>query len=83
MQKTENSTCIRCGKQRIYAKSWDEYVGTSLITVTLNVCPDPECQKIVDEQLQKKKDHLIDIQTKSLKRKEENRRNKRKIKGRK
>lgn len=81
MQKSDNTICIRCGKQRIFSKTWDEHVGTSLVTVTLNVCPDPECQKAVENELKKKKDHLNDIQAKSLKRKEENRRNKRNIKG--
>lgn len=35
---------------------------------TQTVCPDPECQKIVDEQLQIKKDKLADIHQKSLER---------------
>ena len=64
-----NSTpCIRCGKPRIVAKSWKEQVGTSFLTYTMTVCPDPECQKVVDDQLQSKKDKLEKIQRESVKR---------------
>lgn len=44
-----NNPCIRCGKQRIDGKSWKEKLGTSVITHTQTVCPDDECQKIVDK----------------------------------
>ncbi len=44
-----NNPCIRCGKQRIDGKSWKEKLGTSVITHTQTVCPDSECQKIVDK----------------------------------
>jgi hypothetical protein len=70
-----NSPCIRCGKERIVAKSWNETIGTSVVTYTTTVCPDPECQKIVEKQLQKKKDHIDAIQANSLRRKKENKRN--------
>lgn len=65
-----NTACIRCGKERIVGKKWTEYVGSSLVTFVLNVCPDPECQKIVDAQLKKKKENLEEIQRKSIKRRE-------------
>ena len=63
-----NTPCIRCGKPRIIAKSWSEYIGVSLVTFTETVCPDPECQKIVDDQLQKKKEKIENIHKESLKR---------------
>lgn len=44
-----NNPCIRCGKQRVAVKTWEERIGNSLSTHTLNVCPDPACQKIVEE----------------------------------
>ncbi|MBI4991140.1 hypothetical protein HZB96_03540 [Candidatus Gottesmanbacteria bacterium] len=72
---SKNSPCIRCGKERIVAKSWTEYIGASLVTYTTTVCPDPECQKIVDDQLKKRKDKLETIQRESLRRKVENKRN--------
>lgn len=68
-----NTVCIRCGRERIVSKSWTEYVGTSLVTFVANVCPDEECQKIVDAQLKKKKENLEKIQNKSIKRREANR----------
>lgn len=51
MQTQIESPCIRCGKTRVVAKVWQEYVGQSLVTNTITVCPDPACQKIVDEEL--------------------------------
>ena len=43
--------CIRCGKTRIVKRKWKETVerGAPIIHVE-TVCPDPECQKIVDAQ---------------------------------
>ena len=62
-----NSTpCIRCGKERIVSKTWKEEVtnffGSSFITHTETVCPDEECQKIVDakfKQEREKKEALL------------------------
>lgn len=57
MPKQIGSACIRCGRERVFEKTWKEYIGTSLLTYTRSVCVDVECQKIVDEQiaLQKEK----------------------------
>ena len=63
-----NSTCIRCGKLRVIGKTWTEKLNGSKITYTQTVCPDKECHKIVEEQLQVKKDKLADIHQKSLER---------------
>jgi hypothetical protein len=68
------SVCIRCGKMRKVAKTWTEYIGTSLVTYTTTVCPDEECQKIVEEQLKKRKDKLEAIHQESLERKKNVRR---------
>lgn len=68
----QNTICIRCGKMRIESKSWNEYVGTSLITYTETVCPDEECQKIVDEQLKTRKDKLATLQKESMERRKRN-----------
>lgn len=48
--------CIRCGKQRIQSKKWKEktvtFSGTTIVvTRTLNVCPDKDCQALVDKEL--------------------------------
>ena len=52
MQVQADSVCIRCGKNRIYSKKWtDKADGKgSDITHIEAVCPDAECQKIVDEK---------------------------------
>ena len=55
MAKQAESVCIRCGQTRIFFKTWkDKSEGKgSMITYTLSVCPDAECQKIVDEKFTK------------------------------
>lgn len=59
---TMNNPCIRCGKQRILAREWKETLitrtGESVVTHTLTVCPDPECQAIIDKNraIQNEKD---------------------------
>lgn len=65
---SEANACIRCGKKRIVSKTWTEKVSGSLTTYTLTVCPDPECQKIVEKELKKKRDRIMEIQKKSLER---------------
>lgn len=65
---SDTTPCIRCGKMRIIGKTWTEKVSGSLVTHTLTVCPDPECQRVVENQLQNKRDKLADTQQKSLER---------------
>lgn len=49
-----NNPCVRCGKQRIIVREWTEKVetlaGVSLVSFTQTSCPDPECQKLVEEK---------------------------------
>ena len=60
--------CIRCGNERIIAKTWDQvveiYSRKTTITNTDFVCPDAKCQKLVETQLreQKEKKELIENQ---------------------
>lgn len=51
-----SNPCIECGKQRIDGKSWQGRVGASVVTYTLTICPDVECQKLVDKALAEKKE---------------------------
>ena len=50
-----NNPCIQCGKPRIDGKSWEEKSGVSPITHTQTICPDPDCQKIVDKAIADRK----------------------------
>ena len=56
MKNQGESVCIRCGKQRVVAKTWEEHLRGSILTFTSFICPDPRCQKIVDKQLADKKE---------------------------
>jgi hypothetical protein len=76
MLKAPSKPCIRCGKERIVSKTWTDVIGTSKVTFTNYVCPDSECQAVVEEEFNKKKTHLANIQAKSLERKKQNKRNK-------
>ena len=71
--------CIRCGKERVVKKTWTEKVGTSLITYTETVCPDPKCQKIVEKQLDKKRVTLEKIKQELLERRQRNKGNRKSI----
>lgn len=50
-----DNPCIQCGKPRVDGKSWKEKIGTSVVTHIQTVCPDPKCQKIVDEAIAERK----------------------------
>ncbi len=47
--------CIKCGKERMDGRSWKEKNGTSVITHTATVCPDADCQKLVDKDIEDRK----------------------------
>lgn len=51
-----NNPCIRCGMQRIDGKSWKGKIGISIITHIQTICPDPKCQKIVDQAIADRKE---------------------------
>lgn len=59
MQSKTSNPCTRCGKERIEGKKYKEEVatffGTSTIIHVDTICPDPECQKIVEEKLDAQK----------------------------
>lgn len=55
MQTQVVNPCVRCGKPRVDANSWKEYIGKSLVTFTKTVCPDSSCQKIVDQEIENRR----------------------------
>lgn len=47
------TVCIRCGKTRILAKKWQEKSDRGpIMFYERTVCPDSDCQKIVDEKFE-------------------------------
>lgn len=58
--QSSDSVCIRCGKTRIFFKKWKEVPekGTPLIHIEY-VCPDKECQKIVDAEFNEKREKRL------------------------
>ncbi len=62
LQKLPESPCIRCGKTRIVEKVWVEKTEKgSPITHSITVCPDPECQKIVDAEFAAKREKKLEM----------------------
>lgn len=53
--------CVQCGKERVDGKSWKGKSGGSVVTYTQTLCPDSDCQKIVDKAIsdRKKKSALL------------------------
>ena len=48
-----SNPCFRCGKERILLREYKENVGGSLIITREMICPDKECQKIVNQNNKK------------------------------
>ncbi|MCL4353540.1 hypothetical protein M1615_03710 [Patescibacteria group bacterium] len=42
------SKCTRCGKERVIKSSYTEKLEKTTVIYTVTVCPDPECQKLVE-----------------------------------
>lgn len=59
------SVCIRCGKTRIFKRKWREILekGPSIMHVE-TVCPDGECQKIVDADFAERREKRLAIENK-------------------
>lgn len=60
------SVCIRCGREGILFKKWvDRYEGRgNPITHEIYVCPDTECQKIVDAKFAEIRQRKLDLKNK-------------------
>lgn len=84
MDKKFSNPCTRCGKERIDGKTWKEEVstffGSSTVTHTETVCPDPECQKIVEEKIAAQRQHTLNLQMEREKRMQKNLENRKKAK---
>lgn len=61
-----SNPCIRCGKERIVSKTWKEkantFFGESIIIYTESICPDSECQEIVDKKIAAQKQKTEEMQ---------------------
>lgn len=62
MSKLSTNNCILCGKPRIVVRTYKEVVGNSTVVHTDTACPDPECQKKLDKQLDEERQRRIEKQ---------------------
>lgn len=58
--------CVQCGKERVDSKTWKEKSGSSVVTYTLTICPDPDCQKIVDKAIADRREKSAGLVKKKL-----------------
>lgn len=63
--------CVRCGKERIILKEWTEKVGQGILTHIDTICPDRECQKIIDDGIAAQREKRAAIELKRTQEKEE------------
>lgn len=71
MNKIFKNPCVRCGKERIVLKTWNEKMGESIIINTKTICPDPDCQRLVNKDNKKQKDKYLAMQLRSSERAKE------------
>lgn len=55
LQHIQSNPCTRCGKQRVNARTYRQKVGESYVVHTEYTCPDPNCQDIVNDKLDKER----------------------------
>lgn len=61
------SVCIRCGKTRIFKRKWREVLERgAAITHTETVCPDKECQAIVEAEFEEKRQKRLDMENRKI-----------------
>ena len=60
-----SNPCIRCGKERILSRVYEEEIGNSSVTTTLMVCPDAECQKKVELENKKREEKNAEFKIRS------------------
>lgn len=55
LQGKSTNICTRCGMDRVISKTYKEWIqtysGKSLLTHTDTICPNKECQKVVESDL--------------------------------
>ena len=55
----KTNPCVRCGKERIKKGEKTSLINSSKIKSTFYVCPDPECQKKLEEELAAKAERRL------------------------
>lgn len=84
MNGKQTNPCIRCGKERVFFKTWNESTTTfsgSLVKIvhTQFVCPDADCQKIVNSKLTAEREKREEMHRTKEKRAAENKAKKSRI----
>ena len=62
MKKTTSNICYRCGKTRIVIRVWKEKIENSVIENTETACPDKECQKLNEQEINKQRSKRLQME---------------------
>ncbi len=69
MNNTHSNPCFRCGTERIISKRWEEpmydYPDSPKVVHIEKICPNPDCQKLVDAELKAQQDKKDNLRKKS------------------
>lgn len=61
-----STPCVRCGTARVVLRRWTEkvevYGGVVEVSHTETVCPDPDCQELVGDMLDKMAEKKRDME---------------------
>lgn len=63
----ETTNCSRCGTPRVFKRRWKERIDGKgeIVTHEQYVCPDRECQKIVDAKFEEMRNRRLGLENKS------------------
>lgn len=64
MRNIYKSYCTRCGKERIVSRIWKEKIGLSVVETVEHVCPDKDCQKIINNEMARVKKKRLEAEEK-------------------
>jgi hypothetical protein len=53
------SLCVRCGQERIKGKESTYLIGATKTKLTVYICADKECQKVVEAEIKSKEERRL------------------------
>lgn len=57
----QSNPCIRCDKERIKGKEKKVIMNSTATLITTYVCPDKDCQKMVEEEIAEREARKLDF----------------------
>lgn len=60
------SLCTRCGKKRIKGRENTYFIGSTKTKLTVYICPDKECQEVVEAEIISKEERRMALVQKRI-----------------